>query len=42
MIGDVGWLLVLRGRSHMVKINSGVGRESEKNTSEKLRLLSPS
>lgn len=25
----------------MVKINSGVGRESEKNTSEKLRLLSP-
>ncbi len=36
------WLAIsIRGRSHMVKISSGVDRESEKNVSEKLRLLSP-
>lgn len=36
------WLAIsIRGRSHMVKISSGVDRESEKNSSEKLRLLSP-
>ena len=36
------WLAIsIRGRSNMVKINSGVDRESEKNTNEKLRLLSP-
>lgn len=35
------WLAIsIKGRSHMVKINSGVDRESEKNISEKLRLLS--
>lgn len=35
------WLAIsIKGRSHMVKINSGVDRESEKNTNEKLRLLS--
>lgn len=36
------WLAIsIRGRSHMVKINSGVDRESEKTANEKLRLLSP-
>ena len=36
------WLAIsIRGRRHMVKINSGVDRESEKTTNEKLRLLSP-
>lgn len=35
------WLAInIKGRSHMVKINSGADRESEKNTNEKLRLLS--
>lgn len=35
------WLAInIKGRSHMVKISSGVDRESEKNTNEKLRLLS--
>ena len=35
------WLAInIRGRSHMVRISSGVDRESEKNTKEKLRLLS--
>lgn len=36
------WLAInIRGRSHIVRINSGVDKESEKNTNEKLRLLSP-
>lgn len=35
------WLAIsIKGSSHMVKINSGVDRESEKNVNEKLRLLS--
>lgn len=35
------WLAIsIRGRSHMVKISNGADRESEKNTNEKLRLLS--
>lgn len=35
------WLaMIIRGRSHIVSISSGVDRESEKNMEEKLRLLS--
>lgn len=35
------WLaMIIRGRSHIVSISSGVDRESEKNIGEKLRLLS--
>lgn len=35
------WLAIsIKGSSHMVKINSGVDRGSEKNINEKLRLLS--
>ena len=37
------WLAMsIRGRSHMVRISSGVDKESEKKVNEKLRLLSPS
>lgn len=35
------WLAInIKGRSHIVKINSGIDKESEKNINEKLRLLS--
>lgn len=35
------WLAIsIKGRSHMVRISSGVDKESEKKVSEKLRLLS--
>ena len=36
------WLTInIKGRSHMVRISSGVDKESEKKVNEKLRLLSP-
>ena len=35
------WLAInIRGRSHIVRISSGVDKESEKKTNEKLGLLS--
>ena len=35
------WLAInIKGRSHIVRINSGMDKESEKTTNEKLRLLS--
>lgn len=35
------WLaIIIRGRSHIVRINSGVDNESEKKVGEKFRLLS--